>query len=56
VKQIKPVQKKQEPEFVALVRSGGSALVITIPKEFMETFNIQQGKSYRVRFLDEVEE
>ncbi|MBW2980121.1 hypothetical protein KY360_01745 [Candidatus Woesearchaeota archaeon] len=52
-KTIKPISATLEPEFKARVRGGGKVDVITIPKTFMEKFNIIRGRVYRIRFIEE---
>jgi len=52
-KKIKAIETKIEPEFKAMVRGGGKVDVITIPKDFMEKFDIKRGKVYKIRFIEE---
>jgi hypothetical protein len=53
-KEIKPIQKIRNPEFIGKVRGGGKVDVITIPKDFINDFKIERGKTYRIRFIEEV--
>ncbi len=48
----------KESIFTAKTRRGGgykeNAIIITIPKNFREDFNIESGKKYKFKVLEEV--